>query len=291
MSCLAPTRSEERGPTPCAPRARIADRYRRDDNIRRLCQTVVPVAGLLAQLGGTLTEAEYRAVCRLAAIPTDDAEALLVSADRFTTLASPLGLAPVEREHLIDRFGLFGLRLTHALLRANRAPSARQLAEELRHRSGLDDLRRELTTHFSARRDTLKSRSTLLALEELVRRYPGPSTNDLATALERVVAGAHELAELRLLIAVRAGSVGLHEGEVVEVERLVGGGALAVERLGLPRDTPSPDARMAALVAHQRWAERAESPLSSVAVAEASRVIQRSYEALIADLAPAPVAG
>ncbi len=262
--------------------ARIADRYRGDANVRRLCQTVVPVAGLLAQLGGTLTETEYRAVARLAALSVDDAEALLVSADRFTTLASPVGLAAEERAHLIDRFGLFGLRLTHALLRAGRAPSARELAQELRRRSGLDELRRELTAHFSARRDTLKSRSTLLALEELVRRHPGPGTPELAGAIERVVSGAHELAELRLLIAVRAGAVGLDDEETAEIERLVGGsGALPAARVGLPLDAPAADVKVAALVAHQRWAERAESPLSSVAVTAAARVVQRSYEAVI----------
>ena len=40
--------------------AQVAARYRKDPKIRRLCQTVVPVAGLLAQAGVTLTEEAYR---------------------------------------------------------------------------------------------------------------------------------------------------------------------------------------------------------------------------------------
>ncbi len=265
--------------------ARIAARYRTDGNVRRLCQTVVPVAGLLAQLGGTLTETEYRAVARLGSIPVDETEALLVSADRFLAHPSSIGLAPEERAHLIDRFGLFGLRLTNALLRGDRAPSARALADELRKRSGLDDLRRELTTHFSARRDVLKARSTLLALDELTRRHAGSGTPDLAAAVERVLAGAHELAELRLLIAIRSGAVSLDEDETAEVDRLLGGvGATLAERLGLTPDTPPAGQRAAALAAHQRWATRAESPLTSVTAAEAARVIQRSYEGVIVGL-------
>ena len=34
--------------------SRIANRYKHDVKVRRLCQTVVPVAGLLAQSGSTL---------------------------------------------------------------------------------------------------------------------------------------------------------------------------------------------------------------------------------------------
>jgi hypothetical protein len=262
---------------------RIAQRYRTDANVRRLCQTVVPVAGLLAQLGGTLTEGEYRAVVRIGTIPEDDADALLISADRFLTTPSSIGLAPEERAHLIDRFGLYGLRLTNALARGGRANSTRELAEELRRRSGLDDLRRELTTHFAARRDVLKARSTLLALEEIMRRQPPPQSATLGHDIERVIAGAHELAELRLLTAVRSGAVRLDPDEEAEVERLLGAtGTSPQERLGLAPDAENRHLRTAVLTAHQRWAQRAESPLTSVAVAEASRIVQRTYEGLLA---------
>lgn len=264
---------------------RIADRYRHDTNVRRLCQTVVPVAGLLAQLGGTLTEAEFRAVAKLAVLPDDECESLLVSADRFATAPSSLSLAAEERTHLIERFGLFGLRLANALVRARKVTTSRQLAEELRQRSGLDDLRRELTTHFALRRDLLKARSTLHALAELVHRHPGPGTERLADDVERVEAGAHELAELELLVAVRAGAVVLDEDEVAEVERVAGGvGAAHAARLGLPPDASPRQQQTGALAAHDRWAVRAEHPLSSVAVAHAARVMQRTYQAILADL-------
>ena len=40
-----------------------------------------------------------------------------------------------------------------------------------------------------------------------------------------------------------------------------------------------------ALMAHDRWAIRAEHPLSSVAVMHAARVMQRSYQAILAEVA------
>lgn len=264
---------------------RIADRYRHDTNVRRLCQTVVPVAGLLAQLGGTLTETEFRAVAKLSTIADDECESLLVSADRFVSAPSSIALAREEREHLIGRFGLFGLRLANALIRAGKVASSRQLADELRHRSGLDDLRRELTTHFALRRDLLKARSTLHALTELVHRHSGPGTERLADDIERIESGAHELAELELLVGMRAGAVVLDEDEVVEVERVVGAiGAGHAARLGLPPDASSRQLQTIALGCHDRWAVRAEHPLTSVSVAHAARVMQRSYQGILAEL-------
>ncbi len=53
--------------------ARIAERYRHDDQVRALCSTVVPVAGLLAETGLTLREDEA-AVRSGALAALDDAD-------------------------------------------------------------------------------------------------------------------------------------------------------------------------------------------------------------------------
>ncbi len=62
--------------------ARIAGRLGDDSRLRRLVQMIVPVAGLLAETAGTMTEAEFRELQQLAA-RADDIETLLLSADRF----------------------------------------------------------------------------------------------------------------------------------------------------------------------------------------------------------------
>jgi hypothetical protein len=262
--------------------ARIAARTREEPTLRRLCQTVVPVAGLLAQGAATLTEAEHRGFGLLAAMADDDADALMLSADRFVSGGAHVALAPVERVHLLDRFGLFGVRLACALLRHGQAASARTLAAELRRRSGLDDLRQLLATRFTARRDVLKARSALLALTDVLRRYPLPADDvaALGAALERVHAAAHELAELRVLIAVRAGGVPLDADATQELERLLGSGASRHERLGLDRDDPA-DVRDAILEGVSRWRARAEHPLAPPSVVEASQIATRSLEGML----------
>jgi hypothetical protein len=268
---------------------RIARRYRADDKIRSLCQTVVAVAGLLAETGRTMRQDEFAALTQLAAIPRADLDRMLLSADRFSR-TQPEGddAAPVPdkeiRAKLMERFGLFGVRLSTTLIRQGTTdPSA--IADELVKRSGLDDLRSVLSTQFTERRDLLKARSALLAIDLVLTREPRPAAGPLAAEVERILAGAHEFAELRLLSTLRSGAVKLAPDVVAEAERLLGAdGGSAAARLGLDPATGPGEVRAAALDAATRWKRRAESPLSGRAVADVARLVVRSCEGVLAGL-------
>lgn len=264
---------------------RIAARYRSDPKVRRLAQTVVPVAGLLAQSGATLREAEFKALYTIANAPRDDAEALFLSADRFVQAETPIPLTNMEREHLLDRFGLFGVRLAVALIRQGAATTATALSSELVRRSGLNELKDVLLSQFAARRDVLKARSALLALEAVLQEHRIPGRDVLATELERITSGAHEFAEIRLLNALRAGSIKVKPAEAAEMERLLGaeGGAIHT-RLGLSPEADVSEVRRALTNAIGRWQRRAESPMSSREVADAARVVIRTCEGLLVSL-------
>jgi hypothetical protein len=266
--------------------SRIANRYKHDPKVRRLCQTVVPVAGLLAQSGSTLREAEYKALHMIGTAPADEAERLFLSTDRFVQAPTKIPLTSMEREHLLDRFGMFGVRLAAALIRQGAVTTSSQLANELVLRSGLVELRQVLLSQFASRRDVLKSRSALLALEAIVRDSTVPGSDHLASELERVTAGAHEFAEVRLLNALRAGAVkGVKAAECEEMERLLGGeGASAVTRLGLDPGSADGEIRIALQNAIGRWQRRAENPLTSREAADASRVLIRTCEGLLVDV-------
>ena len=265
---------------------RIAARYRHDPKVRRLAQTVVPVAGLLAQSGATLREAEFKALDAIAGAPRDDAEALFLSADRFVQATTPIALTSMEREHLLDRFGLFGVRLAVALIRQGAAPTATALSTELVRRSGLVELRDVLLSQFAQRRDVLKARSALLALESALHEFPVQGGEGLASELERITSAAHEFAEIRLLNALRASGLKVRPAEAEEMERLLGadGGALHT-RLGLEPDAEGTEVRRALQNVIGRWQRRAESPMSSREVADAARVVIRTCEGLLVSLA------
>ncbi|MGI9001415.1 MAG: dynamin family protein [Pseudonocardia sp.] len=263
---------------------RIAARYRGNDKLRGLCQTVVAVAGLLAHTGRTMRQDEYLALVELVGLPAGELDALLLSADRFVRPEAPASPSARTRAHLLDRFGMFGLRLSVMLLRQG-VTDPGTLATELVRRSGLDELRQVLATQFTERRDLLKARSALGAVDLVLRREPRPAAAPLAAEVERILAGAHEFSELRLLSDLRDRVVRAPKELVTEAERLLGGeGSTPAQRLGVALDTDPAKLRAEALDTLGRWRSRAESPLSGRALADAARVVVRSCEGILANL-------
>jgi hypothetical protein len=263
----------------------IAARYRVDPKIRRLCQTVVPVAGLLAQSGSTLREAEHHALELLAQAPAEEIDRLLLSADRFGGDTVSVAVTPIERQSLLERFGLFGVRLAISLLRSGAVRSSTDLSEAMVARSGLDHLLEVLRSQFAARRDVLKARSALLGLDALLRSHPVAGSEALAGEVERVTAGAHELVEIRLLNALRAGSVDVKADEAEAMERLLGASGTSIPaRLGLPDGASIDQQRTAMQEALARWQRRAENPLSSREVADAARDLVRTCSGIYVEL-------
>lgn len=264
---------------------RVAARLGDDPNIRRLVQSVVPVAGLLAETAVTLTEEEVGQLRRIADLPVRDAEELLLSADRFVSTRQELGLTELERTSLLARFGVFGVRLASTMLRRKVAGTATDLARELAERSGLNQLQDLLTSLFFERRDVLKCRSALLAVAEVVRADARSVAESLAAEVEAVVSAAHPFNELRVLSGLRAGWVSGKEDVVAELERVIGGaGSATHERLRLPPDAASKELIAAAAESLARWQRRAENPLTSYELSVAARVAVRSCEGMLADL-------
>ena len=142
----------------------VAARYRDHPLVRQLCSTVVPVAGLLAQAGRTLRQAEYTAIEAMAKYPREVTNAMLTSVDRFVRSDAPVSVSAEQRASLLDRLGVYGVRLAITFVRAGMRDST-ALAEELVRRSGLDEVRELLTVRFTERSGLLKARSALLGLD------------------------------------------------------------------------------------------------------------------------------
>ncbi len=270
--------------------ARIAGRYRQDAQVRRLCQTVLPVAGLLAETGATLREDEFRSLAALVALDRETLDRLLLSADRFAAADAPSDLDADVRRSLLCRLGVFGIRLSLALIRSGQATTAAALADALVARSGVGALRETLLVQFARRADLLKARSGLAVLSSVLYSHPSRGGDDLAREFEQIVTGTHAFAEARLLNALRAGTVALDDAASAEAERLLGGyGADPLTRLGLSSDEGARQdgdvVRQAALDAWARWRSRAEHPLAARATVEVTAIVARSCEGILSDLA------
>ncbi len=266
----------------------IARRYAADDRVRSLCATVVPVAGLIAETGFTLREEEMAQLRALADMEATDLEGMLLSVERFCAPgASPL--TAEYRRDLLLRLGLFGVRLSLREIREGRAATAGQLARTLVAASGIEGLTEVLDGHLARRSGVLKARSALTGLRALARELDGEDSRgaeQLTAAVERVEAGAHELAELRLLHLLFTGAVVLPEEEQQEVARLTGEGDPA-ERLGMPADAGVEEERAVAVQRLEDWRRRAAHPLTDRLTAEACEVVAHSYERLFGELTAA----
>lgn len=266
---------------------RIAARLSADPVVRRVAQTVVPVAGLLAETAVTLTETEVGHLRTVAARSPKEVESLLLTADRFVNQMPELGLTSFERQHLLNRFGIFGVRLASTILRRD-SVTATDLARDLAERSGLEELQTVLQTLFFTRREVLKSRSALLALDTLTHEHPRAGSAAVAAEVEQIMASAHPFHELRVLSAVRAGWVTGKPAVLEDLEHVIGGtGTTRAQRLRLAPDASPAEQSAAALEALARWQRRAENPMTRHEMVVAARVAVRSCEGMLAELAAA----
>jgi len=264
---------------------RLARRYRKDVALTGVCQNAISVSGLLAHAGRTLTADELSSLQVLAAAARRELEIALVSADRFVGDGVPLRLDARTRTALLDRFGMFGIRLVTTLIRQG-FTTVEALSQELVDRSGLHELRETMRQCFTDRHDVLKARSALLALEVVLRMEPRRAARRLVTALESLVVSAHDFRELRLLAALDGGRTALPDPLADEARRLVGGVGTALPvRLGFTHDASGHELHDAVADALRRWQEQAENQALGEGQRRAARVVVRSCEGMVAELA------
>lgn len=259
----------------------VAQRFTAELDRTGVCQAVVPVSGLLALTARTLRQSEFDALSALAAVDAADLNAVMLSADRFVREDPTLPVDGPTRAALLERFGMFGVRISLALLRAGVADAA-TLAEDLLERSGLVALREEIDQHFAQRSDLLKSHTALVALRRFVHLHPGYAGPRIIADIEPLLADTHAFEELRLLSQLRSRPTTFNDEEMASLRRIIGGSGIdAASRLGLTRQTEH-DGPRAAFAAAQRWRRRADHPLNDPFTTRACRAAVRSAEALVA---------
>lgn len=269
--------------------ARIAHRYESDPQLRSLCASVTPLAGLLAETGLTLREDEVANLRTLAASDPETLERMLLSTDELFELSAS-SLTVELRRDLLDRLGMFGIRLALREVAAG-ATTAAQLGPRLVEVSGLPALRRIILEHFLPRARILQARTALTALRSLARTQRDRNAMR-ATAIdreaERIEANAVEFAQLRAAHLVASGSLRMSEAERTELERLLLA-ATPAQALGL-EGAPPDEVRAAALAGISRWRNRAATPLAEPALVEVCETAARSCEAVYASTVQ-PAAG
>lgn len=262
----------------------VATRFTSEMEKTGICQAVVPVSGLLALTARTLRQSEFTALQKLAGMDPAALNKAMLSVDRFVREDDSIPVDAATRAALLERFGMFGIRISITLLSSGVSDSV-ALADELLERSGLTALRNVIDQQFAQRSELLKAHTALLSLRRVVSDNPMRATPLVIADIDPLLADTHAFEELRLLSQLRSRATTLNDDEVASLRRIIGGsGAGAASRLGLdPSDLR--DGPRAAFAAAQRWRRRAEHPLNDPFTTRACRAAVRSAEALVADYA------
>lgn len=262
----------------------VAARFAEELERTGLCQSVVPVAGLLALAARTMRETEFAALRQLADVPVEDLQLAMLSADRFARADTALPVDAAMRAGLVERYGMFGIRLAVTLIRMGTTDSP-TLAAEMLERSGLDELRQVIDIQFGQRAEQLKAHSALVALKRVLTKHPIAGSAAILSDTERLLADAHGFRELRLLGRLRSVQTNLSADEVVELQRVIGGFGTDIEqRLGMSAGDTKNLQRMRALAAVRKWRTRADHPLLDQFTARACTTAARSAEGILLDL-------
>lgn len=262
----------------------VAKRFTEEMDKTGICQAVVPVSGLLALTARTLRQSEFVALQKLAGVEPAQLTKAMLSVDRFVREDSSLPVDAPTRAALLDRFGMFGIRISIAVLHAGVSDSV-ALADELLERSGLVALRDVIDQQFAQRSELLKAHTALLSLRQIVQHNPIYASPYILADIDPLLADTHAFEELRLLSLLRSRPTTLNEDEMASLRRIIGGsGTDAASRLGLQPDAPF-DGPRSAFAAAQRWRRRADHPLNDPFTTRACRAAVRSAEALVAEYA------
>lgn len=269
--------------------ARISRDYAQEPRLRPFVQTVVPVAGLLAEAAVTLTEDEHADLAALARLPAAATGALLVSADRFTAPSRNVAVDPARRARLLTRLGLFGIRFVLPLLRRGEVPGREELCSCLAQRSGVGELRAILRSQILGRRDVLKADAAFRLIQRATSHTNRPGARQIAARVERLRVGVHDFQELRLLNDLRLGLLQVEDGLRRQMEILLGAAGGDVHtRLGLPAAADREETERKLLAEHARWQTWNADVMTPPDLARAAAVLQRTLEGLRRNLAASP---
>lgn len=249
---------------------RIAARLEADPRMRGLVSGVIPVVALLAESAATMSEREVALLRRTAGEIGPSADLDLASVDRFrTTQASSLG--STERELLLDRFGLFGMRWITATLYRSPDTATSVLVNALDQLSGVGVVRNHINKVFMPRAAVLKVSTALAELRRIARSVTDThpdGARELLAGIEQIEMSALEFTRLRVIHLATTGIAGVHRSD-------------AESALRIARDPAVVD-RVAALGVIDRLRTRLEDPLINGPAAELCQLTIRLHEARVA---------
>ncbi|HUH53465.1 MAG TPA: dynamin family protein [Microbacteriaceae bacterium] len=261
------------------------EKLRNHPELKQVCETIVPVAGLLGMGAMTLRQSEFSIFRKLAEIDPEETHKLLMTAERFITAKGESLPTEQTRINLVDRFGMYGIRLALASIRGGIRDSE-ELSLELIRRSGLEELRRIIDVHFKQRQSALKAHSVMLALHKLLRSNKTAGAEEILLSVDEEMNATHTFDEMRLLGQINGRQLSLSAADITRLEYLIGGRGLdQATRLGCAGSRASREELLETAVKELKyWRDFEANPLLDTQTWRASKTATKSCEILIGEL-------
>jgi actin-like ATPase involved in cell morphogenesis/WD40 repeat protein len=255
-----------------------------DPATRRMFHRVLPVCSKIAEAAAVFTEDEFGALEELTTASAATLDRRLRNVAGFIR-DDTLPLSADDRKRLIGVFHRYGLWLACDLIRRG-VDHAVELRRELEERSGLPELRRELTERFAGHAGLIKTARAVQEVRGIPARLPPEVSDRDRDVIGRAIEAITDLesteptfAEFDLLRRRYAGEIQADEAELAELERALGEHGMSVaERLGLSLGAEPDKLERAASRLLDRWNGPSAELGSDGRVL--ARVLKRRYEEL-----------
>jgi actin-like ATPase involved in cell morphogenesis/WD40 repeat protein len=250
---------------------------------RRMFHRVLPVCSKVAEAAAVFTGDDFGALEELATAGAATLDRRLRNVAGFIR-DDTLPLSADDRKRLIGMFHRYGIWLACDLIRRG-VDNAAELRRELEDRSGMPELRRELTERFAGHAGLIKTARAVQEVNVIPERLPPDVSDRERYEIERAIEAITDLgstepafAEFDLLRRHYAGEIQADEADLAELERAAGEHGMSVaERLGLSPGAEPEELEQAASELLDRWS----SPSAEHGPGRLlTRVMKRRYEEL-----------
>ena len=289
-------------PNPMDAGRKVSGRLCEDPKVRNLFYTICPVSGFLALGAKTIKFDEFDTLRKLANLPEDRLNRLLLNVTRFNEREyEDIAISPIDRRKVMERLGQYGVSLACQIIREKLKEEIipqeelyQLVSNGLFNKSGVPELSHLVTAHFGNRAFLIKLNSVLKKisttcfreLQKLSSESDRQIVDEIAGQFGAIKDQEHAFRELEALRAYYEGKLEFTDEEVTQLLQVTGEyGISCGDRLGLSERALISEMFLVAQYRLLYWQKRASDVFSANRqTVFAANVLVRSFERIIFNL-------
>lgn len=259
-------------------------------DVNKVLFRILPVSALIALASFEITNEDIRDFEILAKLEDKQLKRLFIGSDFFVREYDFMKISSERRKRMIDKYGLYGVHLCVGELQRNSNITRLELSEVLREKSGFENFKKLLVSHFGDRSQLIKAQRGVISLLKACNkdRLKARSKSEVElvdkvySRIRSIETDLHELKEWSLLLGIYEGKISV-EDEFMKEFLLISGetGHAVTNKLGVDNNTDIIEMERIANARCKYWKTEYNSWYHlSIRKAEPYAVISKSYELL-----------